>query len=1059
MINVAALLTPTAPGPSAKGGSAVGGDLFASSMLAIGAAGIGRAAGMATPSIAADPTRQALAVPGMPLPIADAAAIDPALAWLPAVNIAVPAPLDIPAALASSAPAPVARSATRRDGASFGVLAAMKRPIGVAPSVGMVSAATAVPNAAAPMAGATAAAHPLADTNITDASPSPAPEGDLAPAKPVSSGREVAAVPPSQPGTDVPDANMPDAPTRRPDGNTRADRSPGRGPAAPVATTADEPACAVTSAVDRSAEPSERTESTGLPPAMPVAPLPPLAMTSPIDVADPATPPVRDEIAPELPSAPVHAAPERQPFPRPLRSAEPVDAPRAPGVSVSAPATRSARGEDRRAPDSPRSDDRAASPVAPPVSDAALALPSSARMPLPAHPDVANDEVVTAAVPAPIGMTPAPVAQQPVAAPRPDTDLPPAMAKGAPPIGPRRPGSSPQVRASVDMPAPSAPAQRADPSDVDRSDDAEARASADREQEPASVVVPVMDPVAAHSLPPQPGPVDAAPSRVARTAAHPRALDTASAVNTAQPLRSNGVRPLATDPSPVSIDAAMAAPLATMADTVPATAPGAPANLPSTPSATLEIVAVPAARTATENQAALRPSVTNAQPLSDPVATASDAPASLPPVDRIAASIAPEGPMPASTKRVAPEASVAAGPVTSAPNPASRAIASQALSVPTIPAAAASPDAVVAVGRPIQGRAPATIIPNDAAVVDARPAGIPAPDAATQVAMPVAAALADRPPVAGLAPARIEAAPVPAPVQPAAPILAVAAPVPVVGAVASPMPQPVAPLADIPVAPRSSFVREVAGTPRQTVALRPRMAAPPQPLAGVTAPASQVFGAAIHAASGRDERDRVAMADPSAVATGPTPVPVRDIAPVADTGQPSLDMRQQTWPTTMIDHIEALRDAANANDTRIRLVPDALGAIDVAVKTVGDAIHVRFSADDATTRAMIEEARPGLVLIAEERGLKIGQAIVEAGPTQPASANPQSTGASPSGNGQQQAAAHGQGQGQGQGQAQGQAQPGQQQPRQQHTSTTRQPATAARAPSNDTDAAGNGRIA
>lgn len=305
----------------------------------------------------------------------------------------------------------------------------------------------------------------------------------------------------------------------------------------------------------------------------------------------------------------------------------------------------------------------------------------------------------------------------------------------------------------------------------------------------------------------------------------------------------------------------------------------------------------------------------------------------------------------------------------------------------------------------------------------------------------------------GAAPVRAEA--VVAPASPiVTPVIAVAAPVSVAAAPVVDAPAMVAPaVADVapsPVEPRQTFMREVSGNARQTVALRPQAAASVQPVAGTTAPAAQVFGAAMHAAAGKEDRVRAEPLDP-AITTTAVAAPVREVAAVADAGAPTLDMRQSGWPTHMVDHIEALRDAANANDTRIRLVPDALGAIDIAVRTVGDAIHVRFAAEDSVTRTMIEDAQPRLAEIAQERGLKIGQTIVEPAPAAgQANAGQSGTGQSSAGNGQQQAS------------AQAQAQAGQQQSRQQpqqQAAAGRQPAAAARASTPDKDAAANGRIA
>nr|WP_244655521.1 flagellar hook-length control protein FliK [Sphingomonas sp. CFBP 13603] len=76
-----------------------------------------------------------------------------------------------------------------------------------------------------------------------------------------------------------------------------------------------------------------------------------------------------------------------------------------------------------------------------------------------------------------------------------------------------------------------------------------------------------------------------------------------------------------------------------------------------------------------------------------------------------------------------------------------------------------------------------------------------------------------------------------------------------------------------------------------------------------------------------------------------------------------------------------LRDAANATDTRIRLIPDALGAIDVSMRKDGDTVHVHFNAEQAATRTLLADAQPRLAELAEARGLKLGQAMLGGGNT------------------------------------------------------------------------------
>jgi len=86
----------------------------------------------------------------------------------------------------------------------------------------------------------------------------------------------------------------------------------------------------------------------------------------------------------------------------------------------------------------------------------------------------------------------------------------------------------------------------------------------------------------------------------------------------------------------------------------------------------------------------------------------------------------------------------------------------------------------------------------------------------------------------------------------------------------------------------------------------------------------------------------------------------------------ALDMGRQDWPQKMIDRIEALRDDANANDTSIRLKPDALGRINVSLRTHADgAVTVRFAAEQPTTRALLADAAPQLNAAAEARGIRL----------------------------------------------------------------------------------------
>lgn len=174
---------------------------------------------------------------------------------------------------------------------------------------------------------------------------------------------------------------------------------------------------------------------------------------------------------------------------------------------------------------------------------------------------------------------------------------------------------------------------------------------------------------------------------------------------------------------------------------------------------------------------------------------------------------------------------------------------------------------------------------------------------------------------------------------------------------------------------------EAVRTDRSDLPIAPSAPLPAAAVVGTTAPAAIVFGAA-KAASQRDERDGAL-----ALSTASDPLPAvaagadwLAVAAVANGGaQAGLDMRDQRWPHAMMAQIEALRDAADAVDTRIRLVPDALGSIDVGVRREGDTLHVRFTAEQAQTRALLQDAQPRLAEAAEARGMRLGQASVDAG--------------------------------------------------------------------------------
>ncbi|MGJ3648418.1 flagellar hook-length control protein FliK [Sphingomonas sp. GlSt437] len=149
-------------------------------------------------------------------------------------------------------------------------------------------------------------------------------------------------------------------------------------------------------------------------------------------------------------------------------------------------------------------------------------------------------------------------------------------------------------------------------------------------------------------------------------------------------------------------------------------------------------------------------------------------------------------------------------------------------------------------------------------------------------------------------------------------------------------------------------------------------------LVGSVQPASQAFAAALSVAQPAAKRSN---RDPGSLPTAQPFTGIADASATAsvDAKPATVDTSHTKWVEGIIDHIELLRDASNASDTRIRLLPDALGKIDVAIRKDGDTINVRFSSDQAPTRQLLADAQPRLAEIAAGRGIRLGQTLIDGG--------------------------------------------------------------------------------
>ena len=173
--------------------------------------------------------------------------------------------------------------------------------------------------------------------------------------------------------------------------------------------------------------------------------------------------------------------------------------------------------------------------------------------------------------------------------------------------------------------------------------------------------------------------------------------------------------------------------------------------------------------------------------------------------------------------------------------------------------------------------------------------------------------------------------------------------------------------------PRDGIIRSVADARSRPEPAAARVPIASVPLAGIET-AARVFAQAFHRATLADAPHSARAADPIATpVAAATDLALHAVTATADTPQSALDLRQHDWPRAMIDRIETLRDDANAADTSIRLIPDALGTIDVSLRTEDGAVHVHFAAEQVQTRALLAEAQPRLSELAESRGLKLSQ--------------------------------------------------------------------------------------
>lgn len=320
----------------------------------------------------------------------------------------------------------------------------------------------------------------------------------------------------------------------------------------------------------------------------------------------------------------------------------------------------------------------------------------------------------------------------------------------------------------------------------------------------------------------------------------------------------------------------------------------------------------------------------------------------------------PEGtgqPAPAPANVSSPAAAVAPA---DAPTPLANA------PVTTAPTQPADGPVVAAV---VQANAPAPFANGPVAAAPALPADGPAVAAIVQANGP--APLANTPPAA----TRTLLADRPA--------IAVPAPFAIAPAVAAPASRADAPaVAPTPIADAPAAAAPISRTDSPVATAQPVRQAVPEPAQPLTitsllaqlAPgvAAQPLAFTLARRAPGDSHEPLLTS-----ITAPAAAILQQVAATSDAQQGTLDTRRQEWTGKMVEMIEAMRDAAPAKETRITLMPDALGKVDISVRRDGDRVHVHFVAETPAARQILTDAQPRLAELAEARGIRLGQTSVE----------------------------------------------------------------------------------
>jgi flagellar hook-length control protein FliK len=123
-------------------------------------------------------------------------------------------------------------------------------------------------------------------------------------------------------------------------------------------------------------------------------------------------------------------------------------------------------------------------------------------------------------------------------------------------------------------------------------------------------------------------------------------------------------------------------------------------------------------------------------------------------------------------------------------------------------------------------------------------------------------------------------------------------------------------------------------------------------------------------------------------ATGATPVPQPQPAAAppqaaAPFFQPApVDLGRAEWVQAMVDRIAELPNMEVGREAQIKLLPDALGSVEVKIVERDERMQVTLNAETVQARQLLSDAAPRLQELAEARGLRFAEPQVGGGQPQ-----------------------------------------------------------------------------